>query len=103
MITRHWHGWTSKANADAYAELFRSQGSNAHLVDGRPGAYLLRRDLEDEVEFVVIHLFDSMDTLLAIIGENYEAARLLPGAENLLSRYDPTCTHYEIADEPQRP
>ena len=61
MIARHWHGWTSKDNADAYESLFRTQGSNVNLVDGRIGAYLLRRDLEDEVEFIVVHIFESMD------------------------------------------
>ena len=102
MIARHWHGWTSKDNADAYESLFRTQGSNVNLVDGRIGAYLLRRDLEDEVEFIVVHIFESMDVMREIVGDDLEVARLLPGAEKLLSRYDGICAHYEVVDEPPR-
>jgi len=102
MIARQWYGWTSKDNADAYEELFRTKGSNVNIVDGRIGAYLLRRDLEDEVEFIVVHIFKSMDVMREIVGDNDEVARLLPGAEKLLSRYDGKCTHYEIVDEPPR-
>lgn len=102
MIARQWYGWTSKDNANAYEELFRTHGSNANRVDGRIGAYLLRRDLESEVEFIVVHIFESMDIMREIVGDDYEVARLLPGAEKLLSRYDEKCAHYEIVDEPPR-
>jgi len=102
MIARNWYGWTSKSDADAYEELFRTQGSNVNLVEGRIGAYLLRRDLEDEVEFIVVHIFESMDVMKKIVGDDYEVARLLPGAEKLLSRYDGKCVHYEIVDAPPR-
>lgn len=101
MILRQWHGWTDKSNAGAYAELFRTKGPNVERVEGRRGAYLLRRDSGDDVEFVVQHIFDSMEAIRAALGEDYEAARLIPGAEALLSRYDGTCTHYEIDDAPR--
>ena len=101
MILRQWHGWTDKSNADAYSELFRTKGPNVERVEGRRGAYLLRRNSGDEVEFVVQHIFDSMEAIRAALGKDYEAARLIPGAEALLSRYDATCTHYEIDDAPR--
>ena len=100
MIARQWYGWTSKEDADAYEKLFRTHGPNVERVDGRVGAYLLRRDLSDEVEFIVLHIFESMDAVRAVVGDDYETARLIPGAEKLLSRYDGACTHFDIADMP---
>jgi hypothetical protein len=55
-------------------------------VEGRKGAYVLRREIGDEVEFVVLTLFESMDAVRAFAGEDYERAVLLPGASELLLR-----------------
>jgi hypothetical protein len=72
-------------------------------VEGRIGAYLLRRDAADEVEFVVQMLYESLDAIRAHRGEDYEVAGLMPGAEKLLSRYDQRAVHYEVVGEPPKP
>jgi quinol monooxygenase YgiN len=100
MIVREWHGWTSRENAGRYEALFRGNGPNTQQMEGRIGAYLLRRDLGDEVEFVVQHQFRSMDAVRAVYGENFETARLIPGAETILSRYDQICAHYIVVEAP---
>jgi len=102
MIARQWHGWTSKGNGDAYEKLFRARGMNSRQVEGRNGAYLLRRDCGDEVEFTVLSFWTSMDAIRAAQGDDFEAASIIPGAENLLSRYDRNCVHFKVADEPGR-
>ena len=44
MIARLWHGWTSRANADAYENLLRTKVfPGIHNVQGHTGAYLMRR------------------------------------------------------------
>jgi len=63
---------------------------------------LARRDLGDEIEFVVQRIFQSMEAVRAIFGDKYEAAVLIPGAEKLLSRHDERCIHFEIVDDPSR-
>jgi len=102
MIARQWHGWTSKNNGDAYAELFRARGLNTRQIEGKTGAYLLRRDKGDEVEFVVLSFWTSMEAIRAALGDDFEVASIIPGAENLLSRYDGNCIHFEVADEPSQ-
>jgi hypothetical protein len=101
MIIRQWHGWTSREHADAYEELFRKEGN--HHIAGRKGAYLLRRDVGDEVEFIVQMLYESLEAVRAHRGEDYELAGLMPGAEQLLSRYDTRAVHYEVVGTPPRP
>jgi heme-degrading monooxygenase HmoA len=102
MITRLWHGWTSKENAGAYEELLRTKVLPAiHRVQGYEGAYLLRRELEDEVEFVTLTMFESMEAVRAFAGEDYEVAVVPPEARALLSRFDQTSIHYETILKPE--
>jgi hypothetical protein len=54
MIARVWRGWTTPENADAYQRIVSQEvlpGNAARDLDGYHGAYLLRRDLDGEVEF----------------------------------------------------
>jgi hypothetical protein len=101
MIGRIWHGWSTVDNADAYEELLRSKVlPGIHKVDGYRGAYVMRRNVEDGVEFVTLTLFDSLDAVRAFAGPDYETAVVIPEAEALLSTFDKTSTHYDIAIQP---
>ncbi len=101
MIGRLWHGWTSRADADAYEALLRSEIlPGIHRVPGYRGAYLFRRDRGEEVEFVTLTLFDSMDAVRHFAGEDYEKAVVPPKARKLLARFDETSVHYETLLEP---
>jgi antibiotic biosynthesis monooxygenase (ABM) superfamily enzyme len=102
MIYRIWHGWTTPDNADAYESLLKSKiftGIRDRQLVGYKGIHLLRRDVGDEVEFVTIMRFDSMEAVRAFAGENYEAAVVPPKAEALLSRFDARSQHYEVREE----
>src|SRR5262245_14634598 len=101
MIARIWHGWTTPANAQAYENLLRGEVlPGIHRIDGYRDAYLLCRDAGDEVEFVTVTLFDSLDAVKAFAGEDYERAVVLPEARSLLSRFDERSVHYETLIEP---
>ena len=100
MITRVWHGWTTSENADAYEELLRTKIlPGIHRVEGYRGADLLRRSVGDEVEFITLTRFDSMDAVRAFAGENYERAVVIDEADRLLSHYDKRSAHYETVLE----
>lgn len=99
MISRIWHGWTLPENADAYEALLKSEifaGIERRQIEGYHGIQLLRRDLADEVEFVTIMWFDSIDSVRAFAGEDYEVAVVPPPARALLSRFDGRSQHYEV-------
>jgi hypothetical protein len=103
MVARIWHGWTTPANADAYERLLREEifpGIAAKGVAGYRGIRLLRRVVSgDEVEFVTIMLFDSLDAVRAFSGMDWEAAYVPETARRVLKRYDPRAQHYEIRQE----
>jgi heme-degrading monooxygenase HmoA len=104
MVSRVWHGWTSRQNAAAYQSLLETEilpGIAKRQAGGYRGAHLLRRDSGDEVEFVTVMWFDSMDAVRAFAGEDYEVAVVPAKARALLSRFDGRSAHYEVVLAPQ--
>src|SRR5215469_2332294 len=103
MITRVWHGWTTRTNAPVYENLLRTEiftGIAARQIAGYCGISLSRRDLGEEVEFMTIMWFDSLDAVRAFAGENYEIAVVPPKARAVLSRFDAVSAHYETLVSP---
>ncbi len=99
MIARIWHGWTTVENADAYERLLKNEifiAIEAREIKGFLGIRLLRRSVGDEVEFVTIMEFDSIDAIREFAGDEYENSVVPPAAQLLLNRYDDTSQHYEI-------
>ena len=103
MIARIWRGWTTPENADAYQRIVSKEvlpGIVARDLDGDYGAYLLRRRLDDEVEFATILLFDTLEQVRAFAGEDYEAAYVPPRARAVLARFDQRSAHYDTLLRP---
>ena len=99
MICRIWHGWTSRANADSYEQLLRSEifhGIADRAIPGYHGIELLRRSTGDLEEFVTMMWFDSVDAVRAFAGLDYEVAVVPPAARTLLDHFDARSAHYEV-------
>ncbi len=99
MISRIWHGYSTPLHADAYENLLRDEifaWIASKNIPGYQGIQLYRRELEEEVEFITIMWFDSIDSVKAFAGEDYETAVVLPQAQALLARYDARSQHYEV-------
>ena len=102
MITRVWHGWTKPENADAYESLLKSEiflGIQNRQIAGYRGIHLFRRNLDDEVEFITIMWFESIEAIRTFAREDYEVAVVPPNARALLSRFDTRSQHYEVKAE----
>jgi heme-degrading monooxygenase HmoA len=102
MISRIWHGWTTAGNADKYEALLREEifvGIQNRNIRGFRGIQLLRRELGEEVEFVTIMTFDSLDAAREFAGQDYEAAVVPLKAREILERFDARSQHYEIIAE----
>lgn len=105
MITRIWHGWTTRENASVYEQLLLTEifpGIAARNVPGYQGISLCRRDLGNEVEFMTIMWFDSIAAVKAFAGEGYEIAVVPPKARAVLARFDERSAHYETVVQPPR-
>ena len=103
MIARIWHGWTKPADADAYAShLVPELLPGLSAKQGFQRSHLLRRVVGDEVEFITIILFDSLDDVRALAGEDYEQAIIPDDRLPLLTRYDSKAAHYEVVSTVER-
>jgi hypothetical protein len=102
MICRIWHGWTTEADADAYERLLRSEIFPSIIrrkISGFQAIDLLRRSVPEEVEFVTIMWFDSVEAVQRFAGPDYEVAVVPPKAQELLVRFDPRSAHYTVAEK----
>ncbi len=80
-IKRIWHGWATPENADKYQTLLYNEifpGIEAKKIPGYQSIELLRWDTGDEVEFVTIMTFDSLQNVIDFQGEDYWRSRENP-------------------------
>lgn len=97
MIARHWRGWTTPSNANAYEALLRERVlPGLKEIAGYRGGHVLRADCSVEVEFVVINFFDSLDAVRAFAGDDYRTPVFEPEARALLSRVENVAYHYDV-------
>lgn len=101
MIERIWHGWTNPEDADEYERLLKEEifpEIAAKDVEGYRSIRLLRRSLDDEVEFITIMRFDSVESVKQFAGDDYENAYVPPKAREVLTRFDDRARHYEVRE-----
>lgn len=99
MISRIWHGWTTLDNADIYERLLQEEifvSIKGRRIKGFQDIQLLRRSAGNEVEFITIMRFDSVEAVRDFAGEDYEACVVPPSARKVLKRFDERSQHYEV-------
>ncbi len=100
-IKRVWHGWTTIENADKYQNLLHNDifpGIEAKNISGYQSIELLRRDLGNEVEFITIMTFDSLQNIIEFQGEDYTRCYVPDAAKLVLKRWDQVAAHYEAIE-----
>lgn len=100
-IKRLWRGWTTKENADKYQNLLHDEvlpGIEAKKIPGYLGIEVLRIEREDEVEFVTIMTFESLQNVVDFQGEDYKKCYVPEAAQKVLKRWDLESTHYELVE-----
>jgi heme-degrading monooxygenase HmoA len=96
MIARIWRGYTRPQDADTYEAMLKPDLlPGLSQVKGFAGSYLLRRDRGDEVEFITIIFWQSLEDIRAVAGDDYERAIVPDERRRVLSRWDEKAAHYE--------
>lgn len=99
MIARIWHGYTKPEHESVYEIMLKEEiftGIRDRKINGFIDIQLLKRKLDNEVEFVTIMRFDSISSVKEFAGNDYEKAVVYKDAKPLLLRYDERSQHYEI-------
>jgi len=103
MIVRMWRGRAPSSNPLAYGEHFRRQVlPELERIEGFLGASLLRQIGPDDVEFLVLTRWASMDAIRAFAGDDVGRAVVEPDAIAALVSFDRTVRHYEVVQETTR-
>jgi heme-degrading monooxygenase HmoA len=98
VIARVWFGRTSADDLEAYTDYLQETGvPELASTEGNQGVYVLRRVDEDDAEFVVLSLWDSMQSVERFAGPEPDRARYYPEDERFLRELTPNLDHYEVA------
>lgn len=100
-VKRIWHGWTTPENAEAYRAVLKEvvlPSIEAKAIPGYRSIELLKRDHEDEVEFITIMTFDSLQSVIDFQGQDYERCYVPDAAQEVLKRWDLTSAHCEVLE-----
>jgi heme-degrading monooxygenase HmoA len=97
MIARIWKGAVRSEDGDAYASYMQATGIAGYThTPGNRAAFMLRREVGDRCEFVMVTLWDSMQAVTAFAGPEPERAVFYPEDDRYLVERDLTVEHYEV-------
>ena len=99
QIVRVWGGYGPDAGVEQYC---REHFPNSVLprlrsIDGFIEVKVMTRQGRNESEVVVATTWDSIESVKAFAGEDYERAVVEPDVRKLLSRFDERVTHFTVA------
>jgi hypothetical protein len=101
MIARMWHGRVPAAKAQAYYQYLLNTGlPDYRATPGNRGVWTFRRTEGDVTHFLLVTLWDSVESIKAFAGPDYERARYYPEDDAFLLEREPYVTHYEALGSP---
>jgi heme-degrading monooxygenase HmoA len=99
-IVRAWRGRASLSNSRAYLDHFRDNVlPELQTIDGFIGAMLLQQRRADDIEFLVLTRWTSMDAIHAFAGADVARAVVEPAAVAALMSFDTQVQHYEVVED----
>jgi heme-degrading monooxygenase HmoA len=100
MIIREWRGRANPSLADVYPRHFRDiVVPELRSLSGFLGAHLSQRQIGDQVEFLVLTRWQSMEAVAAFAGPTVDKAVVEPGAVAALIDFDETVQHYIVIED----
>ena len=97
MIARHWTGIVKKDKANEYITHLKDETFKTLVtINGFIEASILKRDLPEGVEFLIITKWRSFDAIKQFAGENYETAVVPITAQAMMVRFDTLVKHFDV-------
>jgi len=97
MITRIWHGRTSRERADEYGAFLTMRAIPDYR--GTPGnldVVILRRDEGELSHFLTVTRWESEDAIRAFAGEELLRAKYYPEDREFLLEFEPGVQHFTV-------
>ncbi len=97
MIARHWTGTTTKEKAAEYIIHLQTETfEQIKAISGFVSARILKRVVDDGIEFLVITEWETLDAIRKFAGENPDTAVVPPIVQAMMIKYDKLVRHYEV-------
>ena len=98
MISRHWKGIAKREEAENYTtHLLSNTFPTLSTIPGFLRASILRRVVDQGVEFLIITDWESIDAIQEFAGENLEAAVVPPVVQAMMIEYEKEVRHYQVS------
>src|SRR5262245_48518184 len=99
MVLRMWKARSTTTQAAAYIEhATKNVFPKIRTIEGHRGEYLLCRQVEGDVELVVLTLWDSMDAVRRFAGAEPDKAVVEPEAQAALTSFDRYVNHFDVVE-----
>lgn len=96
-IMRLWHGEVSIENADQYEKFMVERAAPDYgSVDGLIKSYFLRKDDDNIAHFLLVTIWDSIESVKRFAGENPEIAKYYPEDDDLLLKKEQHVSLYSV-------
>lgn len=96
-IMRLWHGEVEIEKADEYENFMIERAApNYGSVDGLQKLYFQRKNEEKNVHFLLVTLWDSIESVKKFAGDNPEIAKYYPEDDDYLLRKEKHVSMYEV-------
>jgi heme-degrading monooxygenase HmoA len=100
-VLRMWRGRATVEKSGDYIEHATKKVFPAlRATEGHRGAYLLQRAVDGAIEFVVLTLWESMESVRRFAGVKPDEAVVEPEARAVLTAFDDSVTHFEVVRRP---
>lgn len=97
MISRHWTGVAKKERADEYVHHLKMDTfKQIKRIAGFISAQILKREVEEGIEFLIITEWESLDAIKQFAGERFNTAVVPPPVQDIMVRYDDKVRHYDV-------
>jgi heme-degrading monooxygenase HmoA len=96
-IMRLWHGEVEIEKADEYENFMIERAAPDYgSVDGLQKLYFQRKNEEKNVHFLLVTLWDSIESVKKFAGDNPEIAKYYPEDDDYLLRKEKHVSMYEV-------
>jgi heme-degrading monooxygenase HmoA len=99
MIARIWQGRTRPGMGKAYYEYLEQTGLKEYrATKGFQSGLVLRREVGEESEYVLVTLWDSMESIRGFAGPEPDRAVYYPEDDRYFPQHErrPLVVHYEV-------
>ncbi|MGH1362182.1 MAG: antibiotic biosynthesis monooxygenase [Calditrichia bacterium] len=96
-LMRLWHGEVAIEKADAYEQFMIERAAPDYsAVDGLLKLYFQRRDENKTAHFLLVTIWDSLESIKKFAGDNPELAKYYSEDDDFLLKKEKHTTIYEV-------